>query len=196
MAHEALTPREVAELSGAPKRVVEKAIEERLLAARKRVAHPGGRARRMLPPYAVAYAALIDRLDLTLSVVQKRRLVKALAAVPPGKMRAARLELAPAVELDVGRLLGDVMERAELYRAERDANIVQDDAILGGTPVIRGTRMTVYSVLGRIEHGDSIDDILEENPDISRDALTAAVTYARAHPLVGRPGGRPWTSAR
>ena len=65
----------------------------------------------------------------------------------------------------------------------------------GGTPVIRGTRMTVYSVLGRIEHGDTIDAILAENPDLTRDALEAAVIYARTHPLVGRPSGRPWVDA-
>ena len=55
--------------------------------------------------------------------------------------------------------------------------------------------MTVYSVLGRVDHGDTIDDILSENPDLSREALEAAVTYARAHPLIGRPGGRPWAHA-
>ena len=31
-----------------------------------------------------------------------------------------------------------------------DAYIVVDDEIMGGTPVIRGTRVTVYAVLGRI----------------------------------------------
>jgi hypothetical protein len=31
------------------------------------------------------------------------------------------------------------------------------------------------------EHGDTIDDILADNPDIARDALEAAVAYARAH---------------
>lgn len=42
--------------------------------------------------------------------------------------------------------------------------------------------MTVYSVLGRIEHGDTIADILADNPDITREGVEAAVAYARAHP--------------
>jgi uncharacterized protein (DUF433 family) len=65
---------------------------------------------------------------------------------------------------------------------ERDRLITVNPDVQGGTPVIRGTRMTVYSVLGRVEHGDTIADILADNPDISRDAVEAAVAYARAHP--------------
>ena len=44
------------------------------------------------------------------------------------------------------------MTRAERYRAARDALIEVDQEIMGGTAIIRGPRMTVYSVLGRIEH--------------------------------------------
>jgi uncharacterized protein (DUF433 family) len=70
--------------------------------------------------------------------------------------------------------------------AKHDPFIVVDAGIQGGTPVIRGTRMTVYSVLGRIEHGDTIEDILADNPDIAPDAVEAAVRYARAHPRAQR----------
>ena len=83
-----------------------------------------------------------------------------------------------------------VLEPGEIV-VSADGYIVEDEGIMGGTPCIRGTRMTVYSVLGRVDHGDTIDEIDEENPDISREALEAAVIYARAHPLVVRPGGKP-----
>jgi uncharacterized protein (DUF433 family) len=91
--------------------------------------------------------------------------------------------------------VGNVLERAERYRSARDASIRIDENIMGGTPVIRGTRMTVYAVLGRIDHGETIDDVLADNPDLSREAIEAAVTYARTHPLMGRPAGRPWAAA-
>jgi uncharacterized protein (DUF433 family) len=55
--------------------------------------------------------------------------------------------------------------------------------------------MTVYSVLGRIEHGETIGDVLADNPDVKREAIEAAITYARTHPLMGRPAGRPWAQA-
>ncbi len=165
---------------------------------RLRIGAPRGtarRARRLLPPYAVAYVALIGKLDIRLTRAQKNRLVGAMARLKPGEIPTARVELAPAVEVDVGRLIGDVMERAERYRSVRDAAIVIDEAIMGGTPVIRGTRITVYSILGRIEHGETIDDILVDNPDVPREALEAAATFARTHPLIGRPSGRPWAKA-
>ncbi|HET6235287.1 MAG TPA: DUF433 domain-containing protein [Acetobacteraceae bacterium] len=186
-----LTPREVAELSGAPKRVIEKAIEEHVLAVRVRPSARAARlARRLLPSHAVAYVAIITKLDLRLTTTVKKRLADRLARLPPADIRTARIELSPAVELDVGRLVGDAMDRAERYRAARDRAIVIDEAIKSGTPVIRGTRMTVYSVLGRVEHGETIDEILADNPDLAREAIEAAVTYARTHPLMGRPAGR------
>lgn len=188
-----LSPREVAELSGAPRHMIEKAIEERVLSVQLPQSPAVSRsARRMLPAYAVAYAALVKKLGLKLTKMQKKRLVAKLARVTPTAMRTARVELVPAVEIDVGRLLGDVMGRAEGYRVARDAMIVTDEAIMGGTPVIRGTRITVHSVLGRIEHGETVDDILDDNPDLSREAVEAAIIYARTHPLIGRPGARPW----
>jgi uncharacterized protein (DUF433 family) len=149
----------------------------------------------MLPAYSVAYAAAVMGLELSLSIKHKKRLAQAIATTPPTALPTKRAVIEPAVEIDVGRLVGDVMARTEKYRADRDAFIVVDDAIKGGTPVIRGTRMTVYAVLGRIEHGDTVEEILADNPDLTRDALEAAIIYARTHPLVGRPGGRPWARA-
>jgi len=64
--------------------------------------------------------------------------------------------------------------------------------VRNNTPVVKGTRISVHSIHGRIDHGDTIGDVLEENPDLPRDAIEAALAYARANPLVGRPGGRPW----
>jgi uncharacterized protein (DUF433 family) len=195
MAAAVFTPNEVAELSGAPKRVIEKAIEERILSVRSASSPVMRRRQRMLPAYSVAYAAAVMGLELSLSIKHKKRLAQAIATTPPNALPTKRAVIEPAVEIDVGRLVGDVMARTEKYRADRDAFIVIDDAIKGGTPVIRGTRMTVYAVLGRIEHGDTVEEILADNPDLMRDALEAAIIYARTHPLVGRPGGRPWARA-
>ena len=124
-----LTLREVAELSGAPKRIIEKAIEEHVLVVRVRPAAGATRhARRMLPTHAVAYVAIITKLDLRLTTTVKKRLAHRLARLPAADVRTARIELSPAVELDVGRLVGDAMDRAV-----RDRTIVIDEAIKGGT---------------------------------------------------------------
>lgn len=127
-----LTTREVAELAGTPKRVVDKAIQEQVLTVRRPPARAGGRrSPSLLPPYAVAYAAVMAKLDLKLTKAHKKRLLSKLARLQPAEITTARLELAPAVEVDVGRLIGDVMARTEHYRQARDKFIAQDDAIKG-----------------------------------------------------------------
>src|ERR1700678_1968491 len=187
-----LTAREVAELSGATRRMVGKAIGGGVIT---KVAASGRRGRRVLPNHAVAYAAVIGKLRTRLDLASKRRLAARLADLRPGTIGNAKFELEPALELDLGRLVGDSMARTDHYRAARDAHIVVDEEILGGTPTIRHTRMSVYSILGRIVNGDTVEDIHADNPDLERDAIEAAIIYARSHPLVGRPGGRPWAGA-
>lgn len=67
------------------------------------------------------------------------------------------------------------------------------DEILGGEPVIKGTRITCRSVLGRLNDGDTLDALCEEHPAIPREAFEGAATYARTHPLRGDPSeGKPW----
>ncbi|QPZ92864.1 DUF433 domain-containing protein [Thioclava electrotropha] len=60
------------------------------------------------------------------------------------------------------------------------------DEILGGEPLIKGTRITCRSVLGRLSDGDTLDYLCEEHPSIPREAFEGAATYARTHP-VGNP---------
>jgi hypothetical protein len=114
-----LSPREVAEIAGAPKRVVERAIEENVPRAER---SETSRRRRMLP----LHAAVVAKLDLKLTAAQKKRLLHKLTRLEPQAVRAARIELAPAVEVDIGRLVGDAMDRALHYRAARDKFIVAD----------------------------------------------------------------------
>jgi uncharacterized protein (DUF433 family) len=187
------TPREVAELSGAPKSAVEKAIEEKILSPR--MIRRGRRERRVLPAHAVAYVKIIGAVKYRMDRAMKRRLAAKLAGLGGGDFKSMRFELEPAVEMDVGRLVGDAVERAEAYGEIRDRLIVEDEEVLGGAPVIRGTRIGVHAVLGRIKDGDTIEDVLCDHPALSKEAVEAAITYARAHPLVGRPGGRPWSAA-
>lgn len=77
----------------------------------------------------------------------------------------------------------------------RDECIVVDPDIEAGTPVLRGKRITVYSLLGRIEDGDSVSDVLEDNPHLTPELVGTALLYARARPLVRRQGGCPSANA-
>lgn len=47
-----------------------------------------------------------------------------------------------------------------------------------GQPVIKGTRITVESILERLSEAETIEDILVAHPHITRDAIYAALAFA------------------
>ena len=50
--------------------------------------------------------------------------------------------------------------------------------ICHGKPVIRGTRVLVCNILGALGAGDSIEDVLEDYPNITREDIQAALAFA------------------
>ncbi len=50
--------------------------------------------------------------------------------------------------------------------------------ILGGKPVIKGTRISVQLVLNLLSHGMGVEDILKEYPHLTRDDILACLEYA------------------
>jgi uncharacterized protein (DUF433 family) len=48
----------------------------------------------------------------------------------------------------------------------------------GGKPCIRGLRITVYDVLEYLASGMSIEDILSDFPDLTRDDILACLAFA------------------
>jgi uncharacterized protein (DUF433 family) len=55
--------------------------------------------------------------------------------------------------------------------------IVAGPAILGGKPIIAGTRLSVEFVLGQLGRGVSVDDVARDY-EISRDDVLAALRFA------------------
>ncbi|MDR3511926.1 MAG: hypothetical protein P4L73_09840 [Caulobacteraceae bacterium] len=179
------TPREVSELSGTPRWTVEKAIEQGVLTpAHARLRRH--RRQRLLPLYAIAYVRVIDGIDLGLSKPMKKRLADGLSKLDVQAFANARIEITPAVELDLGRLVGDAMTRAHAYGLARDALIVEDGEAPGGERVIKGVGVSVYALASRALKARRLADLRNEYPDLPEGAIEAAQIYARAHPRLGR----------
>lgn len=53
--------------------------------------------------------------------------------------------------------------------------ITQDKDILGGKPIIAGTRMSVESILELLSSGMEIKDIIREYPFLNKQQLQAAI---------------------
>ena len=58
--------------------------------------------------------------------------------------------------------------------------ITVDPAILGGTPVFRGTRVPVDALLNNLEAGVSIDEFLENFPTVSREQVLEVIRFSGA----------------
>jgi uncharacterized protein (DUF433 family) len=59
-----------------------------------------------------------------------------------------------------------------------DTLIVSDPAVMMGKPVIAGTRITVDLILEKMASGETIEQILEAHPRITREAVLAALDFA------------------
>jgi uncharacterized protein (DUF433 family) len=186
------TRAEAAVLAQMPTRVVEKAIEDGVIEVHKAAAYGSARKRRLLSAEGVYYIVLLKKCEVHFSKDVKLRLWKHFKSTSSDRLLAVEWKLSPGFKIKPGDVLRPTVKRVSRYSKARDRWIRVDENIKGGTPVIRGTRMSVYSIAGRVAHGETIDDILSENLDLKREALETAVAYANANPLVGRPGGRPW----
>ena len=50
--------------------------------------------------------------------------------------------------------------------------------ILGGKPIVRGTRIPVYLILELLSSGMSEEDVLREYPTLKREDIRACLAYA------------------
>lgn len=57
--------------------------------------------------------------------------------------------------------------------------------ILGGTPVFRGTRVPVQTLIEYLEGGQTIDEFLDGFPTVTREQVIAFLEEAKAMMLAG-----------
>jgi uncharacterized protein (DUF433 family) len=70
--------------------------------------------------------------------------------------------------------------------------IQRDPQICGGEPVIKGTRVTLRTVLASLAEGDSTEDILRDYPTLTENAIQAVISFAASSaqddlPVLGVP---------
>lgn len=185
------TIRETAVLSGASKDLIEKSFESLVIEPVMRTDLISGERILHLQLSAVVFFATLHFASLQdLPVRDKRDLWKLLQQFKAENLTP--VEFVGGVILDLPKLAGEAARRAVEYNEAKRKYLVSEPEILGGTAVIRGTRITVYSVEGRLVNGESTDTLIEDYPEIPAQAFMAADIYARTHPLQQHPSGRPW----
>jgi uncharacterized protein (DUF433 family) len=91
--------------------------------------------------------------------------------------------------IDLGPFLRRTSERLARLKQAR-AMVTSSAEVLGGTPMIRGTRVPVYDVAASVAAGIPRDRILAAYPSIKPEQVELAAIYADAVPPRGRPRTR------
>ena len=58
--------------------------------------------------------------------------------------------------------------------------ITRDPGICGGEAVIKGTRITLRTILASLAEGDRAEDLLHEFPTLTEDDVLAVIAFAAA----------------
>ena len=58
--------------------------------------------------------------------------------------------------------------------------IVRDPNICGGEPIVKGTRVTLRTVLASLAEGATVQEILDDFPTLNETAVWAIVAFAAA----------------
>ena len=56
--------------------------------------------------------------------------------------------------------------------------IVSDPRVMMGKPVVAGTRITVELILEKLGAGETVDQLIEAHPRLTRQAIQAALQFA------------------
>jgi len=76
-----------------------------------------------------------------------------------------------------------------IERTNYQDRIVQDPNIMVGKPVVRGTRIPVEVVIGKLAENPDLDDLFTAYPRLTIEDVKACLTYANT--LVGKKRRRP-----
>lgn len=66
----------------------------------------------------------------------------------------------------------------------KPARIIKAPTILGGKPIIEGTRLAVWLIQEHVANGATEADLLKNYPRLTQEGITAALNYAEEHGMV------------
>lgn len=88
--------------------------------------------------------------------------------------------------IDFAPFVKGAAERLSRLTKARDM-VVSSPDILGGAPVMRGTRIPVHDIAASVAAGIPMSRILEAYPALDAEKVELAAIYAQANPVRGRP---------
>ncbi len=178
---ELLTPSEAAVVAGVSVRDVHRVIDERIV-PESLFSLEGGRWFR---PRACTYVRFYFHTAKSLTADERTWVIRSHCERKSARWKVEHEFL--TVNLD--RFVAETDARhADLKRARE--MVTEDAEVLGGTPVIRGTRIPVHDVAAAIAAGQPAERLKAAYPDLDDDRIGLATLYAQASPPRGRPKTR------
>jgi uncharacterized protein (DUF433 family) len=157
---------------------ITKAVDTGLIRAVTRRGRGGRGKLRNLGRSELRFLKLADFLDKDLTRLGQQKIYEAIRRLPE-QQHQLRLGVL-TVELS---LLDQAIEE-RLGRLVALRSYVEKPA--SGEPVIRDTTVPVYVIAG-LAKGETVEEILEDYPSLTRAQVGHAIEYAKAYPKRGRP---------
>ncbi len=181
-----LTAAQASAVTGLSLKAINKAIDLRTIPSTAR-AKNGVRKRYVSEPALVCLKLEAKGLgELPLSF--RKRIFDLVLTHP----EMATVRPVEAVQIDVEQA------RRELHRSidelkQAEKMVTADAEVMGGVPVVAGTRIPVGALSAMLSQGATPEEIVEGYPSLSTAQVRLAQVYTSAHPRRGRPAAiRPW----
>jgi uncharacterized protein (DUF433 family) len=182
-----LTPAETAVVADVSVRDVNRVIDEKILPEQ----FYGTASARTFTVDACALISFYFHAANRLTSDERVRTINAARhlTLSSGKHRTKWLIEDDFLTIDLLPFLKTTIDRLTRLEEARDLVTVDED-ILGGTPVIKGTRIPVYDVAASVAADLPMRRILSAYPGLDEDKVALAALYAEASPQRGRPSRR------
>jgi len=138
--------------------------------------------RRSLSGENLLQLKLWNEVGIILSQERRERLFDAIRSAP----EVTQVRADDLIIIDVGEARMQIAARVEALE-EAEAIVTENKAVMGGEPVIKGTRVPVRLIASLVEEGVSEAEILAGYPWLSPRDVALASIWAAAHPRRGRP---------
>lgn len=173
------TAAEVAFVLREPVKAIKKALDEGPVRA-KLVRKAGGGAVRAVEWADVIYLFAVRTLRDELTPKARHEFYHALRRVPieqTHEVRFGRLSVViDDLKVEVQKRTQELADLAEKVEFRKD-----------GEALLKGTDIEVYRIASLLGGGMTPEQISEDYPSLTREAIATAKAYAEAHPKAGRP---------
>lgn len=171
-----VTVNEASYILGQSSAVINKAVDEGIVKAV--VQRHGGFSSRLFGLSELRFYRVASDLGSGLTPSGRKSIYQAIRAL---SARQRRLRWGP-FETDLA-----VLDRGLLRNLKRLRALKHEIETVGDMePVIRGTGISVHAIAG-LSAGQTVSQILEDYPTLSRAQVEAAIEYAKVYPKKGRP---------